>query len=329
MPTRLVPGGRYSLAFAIGVAVSKYADHLPLERQVRMMQRDGLTVDSYTLFDQIERLARVLWPAYDRLGAELLDEPVLFVDETPWPMLGKEAKSAKWYAWMMASERAAYYEIHETRGLDAGKSLLAGFKGHAVTDGYAVYDALEKRWPDLVLVQCWAHIRRNFVDCESAFPKETEQILALIRELYAIDDRAPQGRDGDAERHQLRTTESRVVLARIQAWCVQVPCSPGSALAKAIEYMSNRWSKAVRFVDDPRLPLDNNAAERALRGLVLGRKNHYGSKSRRGTEVAAVFYTLIESAKLAGVEPAAYLTRAAQTALDGRESPLPHEVARA
>ena len=328
LPPRLVPGGRYSLAFATSIAIAKYADHLPLERQVRIMKREGLEVESTTLYDQIERLARVLWPAYDRLGAELLDEPVLFVDETPWPMLGKAESSAKWHAWTMASERSAYYEIHDTRGLEAGKSLLAGFKGAAVTDGYAVYDALEKRMPGLRTIQCWAHIRRKFVDCETAFPKETEQILALIRELYAIEDRPPKGRDGDAERLQLRTTESRVVLARIQAWCVQVHCTPGSALAKAIEYMSNRWSKAVRFLDDPRLPLDNNAAERALRGLVVGRKNHYGSKSRRGTEVAAVFYTLIESAKLAGVEPAAYLQSAARVALEGGEPPLPHETAR-
>ncbi len=329
MPARLVPGGRYSLEFAISVAISNYADHLPLERQVRIMKREGLEVDSYTLYDQIERLARVLWPAYDRLGAELLDEAVLFVDETPWPMLGQAALSAKWYAWMMASEKAAYYEIHETRGLDAGKSLLAGFKGSAVTDGYAVYDALEKRLPGLRIVQCWAHIRRKFVDCETGFPKETEQILALIRELYAIEDRPPKGREGDAERHQLRTTESRCILARIQAWCVQVPCTPGSGLADAIEYMSKRWSKAVLFLDDPRLPLDNNAGERAIRGLVLGRKNHYGSKSRRGTEVAAVFYTLIESAKLSGIEPAAYLKRSAQIALVGGDPPLPHESARA
>jgi transposase len=328
-PPRLVPGGRYSLGFAIGVAISKYADHLPLERQVRIMKREGLEVDSYVLYEQIERLARILWPAYDRIGAELLEEPVLFVDETPWPLLGGEAKSAKWYAWLMASERSAYYEIHEGRGLDAGKSLLAGFRGCAVTDGYAVYDGLAKRLPGLRLAQCWAHIRRYFVDCESAFPKETEQILALIGELYAIEKRAPSGRDGDDERRRLRTTESRDVLARIQSWCVGVACTPGSALAKAIAYMASRWSKAVLFVDDPLLPLDNNAAERALRGLVLGRKNHYGSKSRRGTEVAAVFYTLIESAKLAGVEPAAYLRRAAEIALGGGDPPLPHELARA
>jgi transposase len=326
---RLVPGGRYSLAFAIAVAVSKYADHLPLERQVRIMKREGLEVDSYTLYEQIERLARVMWPAYDRLGAELLEEPVLFVDETPWPLLGGDTKSAKWYAWLMASEKSAYYEIHESRGLEAGKSLLAGFKGSAVTDGYAVYDGLAKRLPGQRIAQCWAHIRRYFIDCEPAFPKETEQILALIAELYAIEARAPRGREGDVERLRLRTTESRDVLNRIQSWCLAVACTPGSGLSKAIEYMSRRWSKAVLFVDDPQLPLDNNAAERALRGLVLGRKNHYGSKSRRGTEVAAVFYTLIESAKLAGAEPAAYLKHAAEIALAGGDPPLPYELARA
>jgi transposase len=328
---RLVPGGRYSLAFAIAVAVSKYADHLPLERQVKIMRREGLVVDSQTLYDQIEALARVLWPAYDRLGAELLEEPVVFADETPWPLLGKGAETARWYAWTIATPKGAYYEIHDTRGLEAGKSLLAGFKGIAVTDGYGVYDALEKRMPGLRLAQCWAHIRRKFVDCESAFPRETKQILALIAELYAIEGRAPPEREGDAERRQLRTTESRCVLARIQAWCVAVACTPSSGLAKAIEYMSRRWSKATLFLEHPDVPLDNNGAERAIRGLVIGRKNHYGSKSRRGTEVAAVFYSLIESAKLANIEPADFLRRAAEAALADPNAlaPLPYEVARA
>ncbi len=281
-PRRLIPGGRYSLAFAIAVAVSKYADHLPLERQVKIMKREGLTVESQTLYDQIEALARVLWPAYDRLGAELLDEPVLFADETPWPLMGKGAESARWHAWTIAARKGAYYEIHDTRGLEAGKSLLAGFKGTAVTDGYGVYDALEKRMPDLRIAQCWAHIRRKFVDCESAFPKETEQILALIRELYAIEDRAPPGPEGNDERARLRAAESHAVLTRIQAWCVAVSCTPGSRLAKAIEYMSNRWSRATLFLEHPDVPLDNNAAERALRGLVLGRKNRTRCFSRRG-----------------------------------------------
>lgn len=329
MPRRLVPGGRYSLAFAISVAISKYADHLPLERQVRIMQREGLIVDSQTLYDQVEALARVLWSAYDRLGAELLEEPVLFADETPWPLLGKDASSAKWHAWTLASPKGAYYEIHGTRGLDAGKSLLGGFKGIAVTDGYGVYDALEKRLEGLRIAQCWAHIRRKFVDCESAFPKETEQILGLIRELYAIEARVPDGPDSQVLRQQLRTTESRCVLARIQAWCLDVVCTPGSGLAVAIAYMSKRWSRATLFLEHPDVPLDNNGAERAIRGVVLGRKNHYGSRSQRGTEVAAVFYSLIETAKLVGVDPAEYLRRAAEAALAGGDPIIPSDLANA
>lgn len=326
LPPRLIPGGRYSLPFAISVAISKYADQLPLERQVRIMQREGLVVESQTLYDQIEALARLLWPAYDRQGAELLEEQVVFVDETPWPLFGKSASSAKWYAWTLASPKGAYYEIHNTRGFDAGKSLLATFKGIAVTDGYGVYDALEKRMAGLRIAQCWAHIRRKFVDCESSFPKETEQILALIRELYAIEARVPDGPDSHVVRQQLRATESRCVLARIQAWCLDVVCTPGSNLASAIRYMSKRWSKATLFLEHPHVPLDNNGAERAIRGLVIGRKNHYGSRSQRGTEVAAVFYTLIESAKLVGVEPAEYLRRASEIALAGGEPLIPSDL---
>lgn len=329
MPPRLVVGGRYSLGFAVAVAISKYADHLPLERQVKIMMREGLVVDSQTLYDQVEALARVLWPAYDRLGATLVEEPVINADETPWPMLGKDAKSARWYAWAIATSKGAYYEIHDTRGLEAGHSLLLGFRGIAVTDGYGVYDALEKRMPGLRLAQCWAHIRRKFIDCESAFPKEAKEILALIAELYAIEGRAPPGRDGDDMRRQLRMTASRDVLARIQAWCVGVVCTPSSALAGAVEYMSKRWTKATLFLEHPDVPLDNNGAERAMRGPVLGRKNHYGSKSKRGTEVAAVFYSLIESAKLVKIDPTDYLRRAAEVALAGAEPLLPHEIARA
>ena len=326
-PRRLLRGGRYSIGFAIAVAISKYADHLPLERQARIMKREGLEIDSQTLYDQIEALARLVWPAYDRLGASLLEEPLLFVDETPWPLLGKAQQSTRWHAWVMASLTSAYYEIHDTRGIAGAKSLLAGFRGIGVTDGYVVYDALAARWPHLRLAACWAHIRRKFVDAESAFPKETEHILALIRDLYAIEARPPPGSDGLAERHRLRNTESRAVLARIQDFCRNVQCTPGSRLALAIDYMTGLWSKATLFLDHARVPLDNNTAERALRGLVLGRKNHYGSKSRRGTEVAAVFYSLIESAKLSGVEPARYLRIAIDAALDGREPPLPFEVA--
>ncbi|RYZ65742.1 MAG: hypothetical protein EOP08_06325 [Proteobacteria bacterium] len=124
-----------------------------------------------------------------------------------------------------------------------------------------------------------------------------------------------------------RTMEARCVLARIQAWCLDVACTPGSGLVSAIDYMSKRCSRATLFLEHPDVRLDNNAAERAIRGVVLGRKNHYGSRSQRGTEVAAVSYSLIESAKLVGVESAEFLRRAAEAALAGGEPIVPVDLA--
>ena len=130
----------------------------------------------------------------------------------------------------------------------------------------------------------------------------------------------------DDDRACARAECSREPLKSIHAWALGQRALPQSPLGKAIRYMGDLWPGLVRFVDDPRLALDNNATERALRGIVLGRKNHYGSRSERGTEVAALFYSLIESAKLAGVEPDAYLRAAAHAAVRQQPVPLPHEM---
>jgi transposase len=328
-PKKLFARARYSIAFTIAVAVAKYLDHMPLERQVRAMARDGLVVDSQTLYDQIDALARLLQPLYARLGAQQRGQPVVFADETPWPVYGKgeKAQGTKWHAWTLASPLGVYYEIHDSRSAEAAKSLLGDYAGIVVTDGYAVYEKLQRESEMLRLAQCWAHVRRRFVDCESTHPKASGEILSMIGELYAVERAVPGGREGDDERRRRRASESRAILTRIQRWCIEVDCTPGSTLAAAIRYMSERWSRLTLFLEHPDVPLDNNAAERALRGPVVGRKNHYGSRSRRGSEVAAILYSLLESAKLVGLDPAKYLEDAVHAALDGRTIPLPSEVA--
>jgi transposase len=325
-PQRLIEGGRYSVSFAITVAVDKYLLHLPLERQVAAMARLGLEVDSQTLFDQLWALNRLLLPAYHRLGDVQRARPLLFVDESRWPLLGvkgKGAESTKWHIWTAVSDLGVYYEIHDGRDADSADELLAGFKGYVMCDGFSAYESLAKAYPEIRLVQCWVHVRRNFVECENAFPTECGQILGLIGKLYEIEKRAG---DDLEERQRLRNEESRKVLAEIQSWVFEVRSTPGTALHQAITYMTNRWSRLTRFVENPALPLDNNAAERALRGPVVGRKNHYGSRSVRGTQVAALLYSLLESAKLVGIDPAAYLRSAVEAAFAGRQIPLPHEI---
>jgi len=324
-PRRWLGGGRYSAAFAIAVVIGKYLDHLPLERQVRQMARQGVECDSNTLFDQCWALANIVRPAYERLAEVQRQQLVLHVDETTWPMLdGKSDKS--WHIWDIVSDVAAYYAIREGRGGEHAEELLAGFEGYIMSDGYVVYASLAKRYPKLRHIACLVHARRKFVECAEAFPVETERILDLIGQLYKIEGEAG---DSIERRGELRATRSRAVVRELEKVLVETRPLPGSALEKAIAYTAKRWSKLTRFLDDPRVPLDNNAAERALRGPVIGRKNHYGSKSRRGTEVAAIFYSLLESAKLVGIDPAAYLQRCVAAHLDGAPIPLPHELAAA
>ncbi len=319
-PRRWLMGGRYSAAFAIAVATGKYLDHIPLERMCRQMSRQGLDVDSNTLFDQLWALSQLLKPAYDRLPEVQRTRPYLHVDETRWPMLDG---TKNWHMWDVVSDVAVYYAIRDGRDGDQARELLAQYEGYVISDGYVVYESLARDFPKLKHCACLVHARRKFIECSALFPAETERILNLIGKLYEIEGRATSVE----ERGRLRDTESRAIVVELQRAVIESASAPGDALDKAIQYTSKRWSKLTRFLDDPLIPLDNNAAERALRGPVVGRKNHYGSKSRRGTEVAAILYSLLESAKLVGIEPAGYLTEAVDASMRGDTIPLPHECA--
>ncbi len=330
-PQKLFPGARYAIDFAIEVATQKYLDHLPLERQVRVMAREGLAVDSQTLWDQLDALARVLAPAHTALHAHVLKQPVIGVDETRWRLMGAkgrdEGEAKRWQVWAVAAPDAVSYQIHDSRSTDAARHVLRNVGGIAIADGYGVYDTLSRERGGFVLANCWAHVRRKYVEIRDFFPQQTEVILDLIGALYAVEKLCPTGPPGDDLRRQLRDERSREIVSRIHTWALAQRRLPESGLGKAIAYMSGMWKGLVRFLDDPRIPLDNNGTERALRGVVLGRKNHYGSRSRRGTEVAALLYSLAESAKLAGLEPKAYLRQAAHAALRGEAIPLPPESA--
>ena len=326
-PDKLVPGGRYSVDFAIYVAISKYCDHLPLERLVRMMSRDGLVVTSQTLWDQIERLARIVASVLPRLLSHVLGHRVVGADETTWEMFDKKPGQGKsWYVWVFRVDTAVYYAIRDGRGHEKVEALLATFAGVLMCDGYAGYVKLSTKYPRVSLAHCWAHVRREFVETEKTSPALCGEVLDLLGKLYAIEKkcRAPGGEDLATARN----TKSRLVIDEIVAWVYKaVPkCLPESGLHKAIGYMLNMWPGLVLFLDDPGIPLDNNGTERAARGPVRGRKNHYGSHSLRGTEVAATLYSLVESAKLNDLEPRLYLRVAVRAGLRNETVPLPHEV---
>jgi transposase len=211
-----------------------------------------------------------------------------------------------------------------------------------MADGYGAYDALVRAGPGpgIKLAHCSAHVRRKFIEAEPHYPEPCRVVLDLIGQLYAVERAVPTqsatARDDDgaradilALRERLRDERSRPIVREIQTWALGQRVLPERSLGKAISYLLGPWIGLTRFLDDPRIPLDNNLTERGLRGVVLGRKNHYGSRSRRGTEVAAIFYSLVESAKLGGVDPKRYLLMATRAALVDRTAvTLPYHLLR-
>ncbi len=319
-PAKLIPGGRYSVDFAVGVAVAKYLDHLPLARQVRQMARAGLTVDTQTLWDQLLALGHHLTPTYDALVSDVLAAPVLGADETTWQLM-EPGRSKTWWMWALCGPEAVVYRLLGTRSAAGAAMVLGDYRGIIVCDGYAAYRALAKQspaaraGPTITLAHCWAHVRRQYMEAETASPQAAE-MLTLLGELYAAEAAAQTSATGDAAvLLRERRTRAAPVVEKIRMWVTQQRALPQSALGKALAYTTELWPGLIAFLDHAAIPVDNNATERALRGIALGRKNHYGSRSERGTRVAALCYTLLESAKLAGVEPAAYLAEATRRAI--------------
>lgn len=312
-PEKLRGTRRYSPEFAIEVAINKYLDHLPLERQARRMGRQGLQITSQTLWDQIERLADHLETTYLGIKGWIFGGDVAGMDETVWPMLSRGRKT--WQLWSVRGRGAVWFALRDSRSGETAAELLEDYSGWLVTDGLKSYDKAARQAPGVIrLAGCWAHIRRKFIDAESNHPEKCAEILDLIGELYDIEARArdpDEGADLFEWRAKLREEESKPKLAEIKKWADSQTVLPRSAFGKAVRHMQAMWPRLGHFADHPELWIDNNPTERAIRGPVVGRKNHYGSKSVRGTEVAAIIYSIVETAKACAVDPRDYMRRVA------------------
>jgi len=304
-PERATRGGRYSLAFAIKVALDKYLDHIPLARQERILRRHGVEVTTQTLWDQLSALGHRLASTEVALFARAIQQPVIGLDQTSWPKLEADA-TKPWQMWCITAPGVVCHRIKDDKAAATFTELVGGYNGTIVCDALKTHEAGARDGPGIVLAGCWAHVYRKF---EEAAPDHPEAELALkwIAELYEIDEKAAAALDKKAE---FRRTESKEVLAKLKTWLWSQAVLKTLSIGKAAAYTIANWERLTRFADNALVPLDNNATERAIRGPVVGRKNHYGSKSRRGTEVAAILYTLVETAKLHGVDPAKYLLEA-------------------
>ena len=316
-PDKLISGGRYSVDFAVHTAIEKFCDHLPLERQTRRMARCGLDVSSQTLWDQQEALARHLEPTWRVLWSRALAEDVPYVDETGWRMMGSKQKP-KWTLFGLTAPQLAVYHLVHSKSTATTREILSGFRGTLVVDGYKVYPIVAELEKTIRIAHCWAHADRKFKDAKDP-PQAISTMRRWIAKLYEIEREVagpfPGAEAAQRRRHALRQEKSARVLEQIRQAAFDQGGLRRSAFGKALRYLLKHWDGLVMFLENPRIALDNNAAERVLRGPVVGRKNFYGNRSKRGARTAAILYSLIESAKLCGREPRAYLRQAAIAAI--------------
>jgi transposase len=326
-PKKLFPKARYSISFAINVVLQKYVYHMPLARQARALGNSGLEVTTATLCDYVDALAALLKPAIDRLPEHILAHSVIGADETTWRVLDtkkKKGQSEKWWVWARQCENAVHYTIDPSRSGAVAKELLGDFQGTVVCDGYSAYESLAKACPKIKLAHCWAHARRELLPYEKDF--RAARTLRVIQRMYYLEKIAKERSYSEQKLTAWRRRKIKPLLQAFFRWLATLEIPPTNELRKALLYIQKREKSLMRFLDHPKIKPDNNATERALRGIVLGRKNHYGSRRERGTQIAALFYSLIESAELAGVNPHEYMQAAVEAALDGNDPPLPHEI---
>lgn len=290
------------------VIVSKYGDHLPLHRQEQIFARHGVDLSRKTLCDWMMQSAWLLAPVVAAMKKEMLKSLAIHTDDTPVPVHQK-GKTHRAYLWVYIGDADHPFTIYDftwTRNRDGPEKFLRGYRGYLHADAFSGYDWLYASGI-IIEVACWAHARRKFFDAKSSAPAAAHQALLAIKELYAVE-RAAKSLDAD-ERLILRWQKAKPRLDDFEGWLseLQAKALPKSPLGQAISYALQNWKALNRYLEDGRLAIDNNAAERALRSVVVGRKNWLFAGSERGGTAAAVLYSLIASAKQNGLDPFAYL----------------------
>lgn len=302
--------------------IGKYCDHVPLYRQSQIYARDGVDLDRTLLADWAGRATWLVDPLIEAIARHVKAGEAIHVDDTPIPVLapgrGKTKEGRLWV--YLRDERprggeappAVLYRYTPNRKGEHPQTDLPDFKGFLHADGYsgfnALYQSRDGEPPPIMEVACWSHVRRKFYDIyEKTKAPLAAEALERIGALFEIE-RAAKGKSA-AERRVLRREHASPRLESLAGWFdgLLAKLSGKSDMAAAIRYARSRWAGLTRYADDGRLEISNNAADRAIRPISVGRKNYLFAGSDNGGVTAARFYTLIETAKLHGLDPQAYL----------------------
>jgi len=296
------------------VAVSKYGDHLPLHRQADIFGRQGVEISRQTMCDWMRAGADLARPLYVLMKQRVLGSKALQTDDTPVPVLDPALPRARTgRIWTYVGDDDHPYTVYDytpNRSRDGPEEFLKEFRGFLQADAYSGYDHFYKE-PNrgIVEVACWAHSRRRFFEAQSSDLMRSTVMLAYIRLLYDVEREARDGKFKGEARGALRQEKSKPILEDIHAYLEQEQprVLPKSPEGEAIAYTLSNWQALTRFCDDGNLAIDNNGAERSLRGTAVGRRNWTFYGSDKGGRTAAVLTSLIATCKGLRIDPFAYL----------------------
>ena len=312
VPAQIIDKGIPTSGLLAQVLVAKYADHLPLYRQETIFGRSGYAIPRSTLAQWVGVCGVQLQPLVDALKSSMLQHAVLHADETPVAMLKPgNKKTHRAYLWAYAPGafedlKAVVYDFCETRAGEHCRTFLGEWRGSLVCDDFGGYKAGFAN--GITEAGCLAHARRKFFDLHVSNKSQlAEQACAYISQLYDVE-REVKHLHAD-ERRQIRQTRSKPLADAFAQWMrlQRQRITDGSATAKAMDYSLKRWDALTRFLDDGQLPIDNNWIENQIRPIAIGRNNWLFAGSLRAGQRAAAVMSLIQSAKLNGHDPYAYL----------------------
>ena len=308
------------------LAVSKYADGLPLYRQSGILKRFDIELDRTTMSSWMIKCGQLVQPLINRLEEKLLTHSYLHMDETPVQVLNESGKSAesKSYMWVRCAgppdQKIILFDYDASRSGSVPSRLLSGYEGALMVDGYAGYNRVcsdEK----ITRLGCMVHARRKFVDVVKVQGKKRKKTskadiaIKLIGKLYALEREWEYHRANLSEpqfndyRYQQRQEHAKPILDDLKTWCdaLRPQVAPKTTLGQALHYLDNQWPQLIRYLKKGAYPIDNNSVENAIRPFAIGRKNWLFSASVRGAKASANLYSLIETAKAHDIDPYRYL----------------------
>lgn len=317
VPSRPIERGAAGPGLLAHVLVSKYCDHQPLYRQSEIYARQGVELERSTLADWVGGCSRLLEPLVKALHDYVIEARKLHADDTPVPVLAPgngKTKTGRLWTYVRddrpAGDRAApavWFAYSPDRKGEHPEQHLREFRGTLQADAYAGFNQLYVSGR-IEQAACWAHVRRHFYDLEQAHASPlARDALERIGTLYKVEEQI-RGKP-PSERRAVRLAQSKPLLDQLKQWLETSlsKLSRKSDTTAAIRYALSRWDALARYIEDGNIEIDNNAAERSLRAIALGRKNYLFAGSDAGGERAAAIYSLIGSAKLNGLNPEAYL----------------------